>query len=103
MTYNLTGLAQSKTPITSLALITHYALHRGDWDNAFHIVIAIWVIAFGCIATFEYVADTHSKDLSIAIQLAARTALLYFAILVVSILLHRGLYHRLRKASVEEH
>jgi hypothetical protein len=103
MTYKVVDFVQSKTLIASLALITHYVLHRGEWDNAFHIVIGIWATAFGCITTFEYIFDTHAKNLSIAIQLAARTVSLYFTVLVVSILLHRGLYHRLRKASVRKH
>lgn len=97
--YGIMELAHSKTLIASLALATHYALHRSDWDNTFHTVIGVWTVAFGGIATLEYVADTSTKSLGVAIQLAARTATFYFAILIASILLHRGFFHRLRKAS----
>ena len=100
MAYNLVDPVSNKTLIALIALITHYIVHRGEWDNAFHIVIGIWVILFGSVACFEYIAATSTRNVSIAIQLAARTASLYFAILVASILLHRGLYHRLRKVSI---
>lgn len=100
MAYNLVDPVSNKTLIALIALITHYIVHRGEWDNTFHIVICIWVILFGSVACFEYIAATSARNVSIAIQLAARTASLYFAILVVSILLHRGLYHRLRKVSI---
>ncbi|CAN9121715.1 unnamed protein product [Alternaria alternata] len=99
MAYDLVDPVSNKTLIALIALITHYIVHRGEWDNTFHIVIGIWVILFGSVACFEYIAATSARNVSIAIQLAARTASLYFAILVASILLHRGLYHRLRKIS----
>lgn len=100
MAYNLVDPVSNKTIIALIALITHYIVHRGEWDNNFHIVIGIWVILFGSVACFEYIAATSARNVSIAIQLAARTASLYFAILAASILLHRGLYHRLRKVSI---
>ena len=99
MSYGIMGLAHSKALIATLALATHYALHRSDWDNTFHTVIGIWAVAFGGIAIFEYVADGRTESLGVAVQLAARTATFYFAILIASILLHRGFFHRLRKAS----
>jgi cell shape-determining protein MreD len=101
MSYGIIELAQSKTLIAILALLTHHALHRNDWDNAFHIVIGFWAIAFGGIAAFEYVVDTRADSLGVAIQHTAQTALFYLAVLIVSILLHRGLFHRLRKASLK--
>jgi Na+/H+ antiporter NhaD/arsenite permease-like protein len=100
MSYGIIELAQSKTLIAILALVTHHALHRSEWDNAFHIVIGSWAIAFGSIAAFEHVADTRANSLGIAIQHATQTALFYLAVLIVSILLHRGIFHRLRKASL---
>jgi hypothetical protein len=99
MSLHVTELVRSKTLIATIALATHYVLHRSEWDNAFHIVIGVWAIAFGGIATWEYVADTPTKSVGVAIQLTAGTASFYFAILVASILIHRGLLHRLRKAS----
>ncbi|KAF1844083.1 cytochrome P450 [Cucurbitaria berberidis CBS 394.84] len=90
-------LAHNKPIIILLALLTHHALHTGEWDNRFHIFLGIWTLAFSGIAASEYMSDERVKTVGAVIQVTATTAVIYFATLAASILLHRGFFHRLRK------
>jgi hypothetical protein len=97
--YHLVELVQSKPLIASLALLTHYVLHSGEWDHSIPVFFNIWAIAFGGVAAIEYVANPRAKTVGSALQFTATVAALYFSTLVASVLLHRGFFHRLRKVS----
>lgn len=90
-------LARIKPIIALLALASHYVLHSDEWDNGFHIFLGIWTIAFGGLATAEYVYDPRIKTIGAVIQFIATTAAVYFGTLITSILLHRVFFHRLRR------
>lgn len=88
-------LAHNKPIIALLALATHYILHNGEWDNAFHIILGVWTLAFGGM----YMYDVQAKTVGAVIQVTATAAALYFGTLATSILLHRGFFHRLRRVA----
>ncbi|CAO2656425.1 Nn.00g052280.m01.CDS01 [Neocucurbitaria sp. VM-36] len=90
-------IAHNRLIIALLALVTHYVLHSGEWDNAFHIFLGIWTLAFGGIAAAEYMSDTQAKTIGSVVQVTATAAIIYFGTLTTSILLHRGFFHRLRR------
>ena len=90
-------LAHNKPMIALLALATHYVLHNGEWDNAFHIFLGIWTVAFGGLAAAEYAYDSRGSTISAAVKVTATAAVVYFSVLTASIFLHRGFFHRLRK------
>ena len=92
-------LVQSKPLIASLALITHYILHSDEWDNSIPTFFGIWTVAFGSIATIEYVADPRTQTVGSAIYSSGAVAATYFSTFIASILLHRVFFHRLRKVS----
>jgi hypothetical protein len=92
----LVQLAHSKSFVALLALATHYIFHTTEWDNSLHIFFAIWTAAFGGLAVAAYGYGTQSTTISGALQTATSTAALYFSVLITSILLHRGFFHRLR-------
>jgi hypothetical protein len=89
--------ARSKPAIASLALITHYILHSGEWDNHFHVVLGVWTVAFSGLATAEFAADGGISSLVGIVETTTNAAMVYFSVLIASILLHRGFYHRLSK------
>ncbi|KAH8724657.1 cytochrome P450 [Phaeosphaeriaceae sp. PMI808] len=80
-----------------LALATHYILHNGEWDNTFHVILAIWTVAFSGLAVTEYMYDPRVNSVNAVLRITATAASLYFGVLTTSILLHRGFFHRLRK------
>lgn len=92
-------LSHNRPVIAVLALATHYVLHKGEWDNAFHLFLAIWAVSFGGIAASEYLYGQQAGNTSAAIQVTAIAAVVYFGTLSISILLHRGFFHRLRRVS----
>jgi hypothetical protein len=88
---------RSKPVIALLALTTHYTLHSGEWDNHFHIFLGVWAAAFSGLATAEYVVGMHTSTIGDVLKTTTIAAVVYFGVLVTSILLHRGFYHRLNK------
>ncbi|KAF2026685.1 cytochrome P450 [Setomelanomma holmii] len=90
-------IAHHKPFIALLALATHFVLHNDEWDNAFHIFLGIWTVAFNGLAIAEYLYNSQARTVGAAIKVSATAASVYFSVLVTSILLHRGFYHRLRK------
>jgi predicted MFS family arabinose efflux permease len=99
--YRIAELVQSKPLIASLALLTHYVLHSDEWDNSIHIFLGIWGVSFGTIAAIEYVVDPRAQTVGSAIHVTITVAAIYFGSLIASVLLHRGLFHRLRKVSLQ--
>lgn len=97
-TYNaLAELLQSKPFVSLLALVTHYILMSAEWDNAFDLVLRTWALAFGGIAAIIYLADRRTEAIATTVQTTAAIASLYFSVLITSVLIHRGFFHRLRK------
>lgn len=90
-------LAHNKPFFAAIALVTHYILHNGEWDNSFHIFLGLWTLAFGGVATAEYLYDARVKTIGAVISVTAGMAAVYFGTLITSILLHRGFFHRLRR------
>lgn len=95
--YALAELLRSKPLIALLALLTHYVLNIGEWDNKFHLVLITWVTAFGGTVALEYAADPEVNSVGTAIRITMTLAATYFSVLLTSMLLHRGFFHRLRK------
>jgi hypothetical protein len=95
----LIQLAHSKPVVALSALVTHYVLHNGEWDNTFHVFLGLWTAAFGGLAAAEYMYDSQANSISAAVKVAAGASAVYFGVLFTSILLHRGFFHRLRKVS----
>jgi hypothetical protein len=89
-------LAHSKPFIALLALITHFVLHSAEWDNSLHVFFAIWTAGFGGLAVAEYGYGPQPATINGTLLTATSTAALYFSVLMTSILLHRGFFHRLR-------
>jgi hypothetical protein len=85
--------------IDLLALVTHYILHNGEWDNSLHLFFGVWTAAFGGLTVAEYVYNPQATTIGAALKVATSVAALYFSILTTSILLYRGFFHRLRKVS----
>jgi len=98
----LAELVHSKPAVAVLALATHYILHNGEWDNAFHIVLGAWTVAFGGLTVAEYLYGSHANTLGSVVRTSMGIALVYFGVLSTSILLHRGFFHRLRNVSVAD-
>jgi|TARA_R110002003_G_scaffold68_15_gene6202 hypothetical protein len=90
-------LAHHKPIFALLALATHYVLHKGEWDNKFHLFLGGWMVAFGGLAITEYAYDSRANTIGAALKVTATAAAVYFGVLMTSILLHRGFFHRLRK------
>jgi hypothetical protein len=97
----LVEIAHSKPAVAVLALATHYILHSGEWDNAFHIVLGVWAVAFGGLTVAEYLYSSNVNTLGSAMRASTTVALVYFGVFFTSILLHRGFFHRLRNVSEE--
>ncbi|RAR07325.1 cytochrome p450 [Stemphylium lycopersici] len=95
--YALAALLRSKSLIALLALFTHYILNIGEWDNKFHLVLITWATAFGGAVTIEYAADPEVNSVGAAVRISMMLAVTYFSVLLTSMLLHRGFFHRLRK------
>lgn len=95
----LVELVQSKPIVALLALVTHYVLHSGEWDNAFHIFLGIWAVTFSGIAAAEYLYDERANPIGAVVQVLTTTAGIYFGILITSVLIYRGFFHRLGRVS----
>jgi hypothetical protein len=93
----LVELLRSKPVVVFLALATHYVLHNTEWDNSFDMVLRVWAIAFGAVAALTYMTDQRAATIATTAWVTGTVASLYFGILVTSILIHRGVFHRLRK------
>jgi hypothetical protein len=91
----LTELAHNKPFVALLALATHYILHNGEWDNSLHVFFGTWMVAFGGLVVTEYGYDPQVSTMGTAVMAATSVAALYLSILTISILLHRGFFHRL--------
>jgi hypothetical protein len=89
--------ARSKPVVALLALTTHYILHNGEWDNDFHVFLGVWLVAFSGLATAEYASDSRANTIDAVMKTTASAGIVYFSVLVTSILLHRGFFHRLNK------
>lgn len=94
-------LARSKPFVALFALATHYVLHHGEWDNTFHLFLAIWMVAFSGLVIAEYTYDPRANSIIAATKVSATAATVYFTVLTTSILLHRGFFHRLRNVRKE--
>ena len=94
---SLAELLRSKSLIVLFALITHYVLHSTEWDNSVFLLLRIWAVTFGGIAAITYMADQRADAISTTVQITATVTSLYFGVLVTSILLYRGFFHRLGK------
>lgn len=90
-------VAHSPPVLAVLALLSHLVLHRGEWDNRFHIWFGIWFLGFGGIAMSEYAQGPQSHSISSVLKTTTTAAVLYHGVLSTSILAHRVLFHRLRK------
>ncbi|KAI8939307.1 hypothetical protein NX059_003097 [Plenodomus lindquistii] len=90
------ALATSKPIVVGLALASHAILNEGEWDNAFHYVLAIWTLAAGGLATAEYICNPQVNSIGAAVSITAVTAAVYMSVLITSILIHRAFFHRLR-------
>ena len=90
----LAELLRSKPLIAILALFTHYIAHSAEWESLCYLILRTWALAFGGIAAITYMAV---ETLTATIQVTTMIASIYFSVLVTSVLLHRGLFHRLRK------
>jgi hypothetical protein len=90
-------LAHSKASIALLALATHFVFHTDEWDYSLHVFFAVWTAAFGGLAVVSYGYEPQPTTIGGALLTATSTAALYFGVLVTSIVLHRGFFHRLRK------
>jgi hypothetical protein len=93
-------LARSKSVVALLALATHYVLHSGEWDNTFHVFLGIWTIAFSGLAVAEYKYNPRVNSIIAATKTSGTAATVYFTVLTISILLHRGFFHRLRNVRI---
>jgi hypothetical protein len=93
----LMQLAHSKASIALLALATHFVFHTDEWDYSLHVFFAVWTAAFGGLAVVSYGYEPQPTTIGGALLTATSTAALYFGVLVTSIVLHRGFFHRLRK------
>jgi hypothetical protein len=93
----LVQLAHSKSFIALLALATHFLFHTDEWDNSLHVIFAAWTAAFGGLVVVKYRYGPQPATIGGALITATSTAALYFGVLVTSIVLHRGFFHRLRK------
>ncbi|KAF2752115.1 cytochrome P450 [Sporormia fimetaria CBS 119925] len=76
------------------ALATHALLNRFTLDRYSHLVLLAWIAAFGSVAAGEWRADAGFRK---ALQDTAKIACVYFVTLLTSVMVYRGLFHRLRK------
>ncbi|KAH7095576.1 cytochrome P450 [Paraphoma chrysanthemicola] len=93
----LSEVAHHKSVFALLALATHYVLHNGEWDNAIHYLMGVWLVAFGGLAFTEYAYNSATTTIGAAAKVSATAASIYFGVLIASVLIHRGFFHRLRK------
>jgi hypothetical protein len=93
--------AYSKPIIILLSLLTHYVLHKGEWDNRFHLFLGIWIVSFGGLAIADYTYNPQSCTIIAALEESAVAAMIYFTVLAISIILHRGFFHRLQMVRQE--
>ncbi|KAH6637784.1 cytochrome P450 [Boeremia exigua] len=94
---NPVEIAHSPPVLAFLALFTHLVLHRNEWDNHINLFIYAWLLGFGGIATAEYVLDPRANSIGAVVKVTATAAATYFGVLITSILIYRGFFHRLRK------
>jgi uncharacterized membrane protein len=92
-------LAHIRPFIALLAIATHYILHNGEWDNSLDVFFGIWMVAFISLIAMVYGCDPKASTIGAAVWAATSIAALYFSVLTISILLHRGFFHRLRTVS----
>ncbi|CBX98473.1 hypothetical protein LEMA_P098820.1 [Plenodomus lingam JN3] len=95
-TTEILALATHKTIVAGLALATHSVLYQGEWDNEFHFVLGIWMLALGGLAAAEYMYNPHISTIGAALQITGVTAAVYMGVLITAILIYRIFFHRLR-------
>jgi hypothetical protein len=91
---------RSKTSFALLGLLTHHLFHRYEWDYEAHKWLVIWPVALASIGAVEWV---HSSAIKAALGTTATAGAVYFGTLVISILIHRVFFHRLRKVCARGH
>jgi hypothetical protein len=82
---HLVQLARSKPVAVLLALVSHYVLHNGEWDNSFHIILGICTIAFTGLVVSEYAYDAQAHGILAATKVTAASAAIYLTVLTTSI------------------
>lgn len=90
------ALATSKPVAAGLALATHFFLQQGEWDNDFHHVLRVWTLAFGGLATAQYMYNPHVSSVGAALWTATVPVAVYLGVLTTSIVIYRTFFHRLR-------
>ncbi|KAF2466583.1 cytochrome P450 [Lindgomyces ingoldianus] len=90
-------LIRNKSLAVVLGLVSHVLLMQGEPDHQGHIIFSVWMVAFGIATVTEYATDSRVNGIFQALAVSGLTATVYFAALLTSILLYRGLFHRLRK------
>jgi hypothetical protein len=96
------AIEHTKPVIALSALATHYILHHGEWDNSLPSVFGAWGLAFSGLFAATYTAQTQGQmhTSGSALRATMHAAVLYFGVLITSILLHRGFFHRLRNVRI---
>ncbi|KAF2714110.1 cytochrome P450 [Pleomassaria siparia CBS 279.74] len=89
--------AHSKLLSASLGLLSHLVLNSGEWDHSSHLVASFWIITFGAFGVAEYTLDPNVNSVLGALMTTSVAAAVYFGALLISILIYRAFFHRLRK------